>query len=381
MKIAIFSDTYAPEVNGVARTLQKLSGYLKEKHIAHKIYVPENRGQTIEYSGVERLTSFPFLLYPECRMALPNFSSLNQSLNDFSPDLIHIATPFNVGLYGHYFGKKHRIPMVASYHTHFDDYLDYYHLSLLKNWFWRYMEWFHRPFEKVYVPSVSTRDKLYMKNIHSNIGIWGRGVNHQFFSPANRSAEMKKRYGIKEKFILLYVGRVSVEKDVQTVLNTFKSLPPSLYDDTHLIVAGDGPLLSQLQAAEPEKTTFTGFLKGERLAEVYASSDVFIFPSSTETFGNVVLEALSSGLPVIGADKGAVPHLIDHGSTGFLCPPKHTQSFVKHTETLLWNEEYRKQMSDRARKFALTQSWDDIFSGLIGGYEEVLKKNKVLTSA
>ncbi|MGJ9383676.1 glycosyltransferase family 4 protein [Salipaludibacillus sp. CF4.18] len=374
MRIAIFSDTYSPEINGVARTLKRLTDYLDQVGIEYKLFVPENQLSTPDITSVERLASIPLLLYPECRLAFPNMNLLKQSLHDFSPDLIHIVTPFNVGLYGLYYGKKYNIPMVASYHTHFDEYLDYYHLPLLKTWYWRYMVWFHRSFEKLYVPSISTRDKLYKHKIHSEIDVWGRGVNNQFFSPANRTIELKKKYGIKEKNILLYVGRLSAEKGVQIALDTFHSLPPTLYHQTHLIIAGDGPLLNQLKQANQEKVTFTGFLEGEGLAEVYASSDLFIFPSSTETFGNVVLEALSAGLPVIGAKAGGVQHLIDHDTTGFLCPPDDTTYFIKYTERLLSNEEQRKEMSSQARTYALTQSWDEILAELIKGYENVLKK-------
>lgn len=376
MKVAIFSDTYLPEINGVARTLKRLTDHLDQKNYNYKLFIPENRSSSPSISSIESLSSIPFLFYPECRMAFPNVKHLNQSLHDFSPDLIHIVTPFNVGLYGLYYGKKYNLPMVASYHTHFDDYLDYYHLPFLKNWYWRYMEWFHRPVKKIFVPSTSTRDKLIDRKIHSNIDIWGRGVNHQFFSPMKATDKIKKRYGIKEKKILLYVGRISAEKDIQVALDTFCSLPSGLYDQTHFIIAGDGPLLQQLKQNYSDKVTFTGFLKGEELAEVYASSDAFIFPSSTETFGNVVLEALSSGLPVIGANAGGVQHLINHNVTGYLCPSKDRGSFVKYTARLLMEEDLNKQMGYQARQFALTQSWEDILSGLINGYEDVLQKQK-----
>ncbi|WP_416150383.1 glycosyltransferase family 4 protein [Salipaludibacillus sp. HK11] len=374
MRVAIFSDTYVPEINGVAKTLKRLTDYFDQHNIEYKLFVPENRSSVPDISDVERLASIPFLLYPQCRLAFPNTAHLKKSLHDFSPDLIHIATPFNVGLYGQYYGRKYNIPMVASYHTHFDRYLEYYNLSLLINWLWRYMEWFHRPFEKVYVPSESTKDKLTELNIHPNIDIWGRGVNHQFFSPSKRTVKVREKYKIKEKYILLYVGRVSAEKDVDVALDAFHSLSPEIYDQTHLMIVGDGPLLAHMKKSNNEKITFAGFLKGSDLAEVYASSDVFLFPSSTETFGNVVLEAASSGLPVIGADAGGIQHLVKQNVTGYLCAPKDKGSFVEQTEKLLVNDDLRKQMGYQARQFALTQSWDEILSELVMGYERVLTK-------
>lgn len=377
MRVAIFSDTYTPEINGVARTLNQLTHYMDRWNITYKLFVPENQGSGSDMASVERLASIPFLLYPECRMGIPNTAHLKAVLNDFSPDLIHVATPFNIGLLGQHYGKKHHIPMVASYHTHFDDYLDYYHLSFMKNWLWHYMEWFHRPFEKVYAPSVSTKAKLMEHRVHSNIGIWGRGVNHQFFSPAKRNGKLREKYRIKEKHILLYAGRMSAEKDIETAVETFNSLAPFIYDDTHLLIVGDGPLLAQLQERKSEKITFTGFLAGEELSEAYASSDVFLFPSSTETFGNVVLEALSSGLPVVGAEAGGVQHLISHETTGYLCAPKEVKSFLKQTEKLLLNDTLRKRMGVQARQAALSHSWEQIFAELITDYERIVSRKKL----
>ncbi|GAE37086.1 glycosyltransferase family 4 protein [Halalkalibacter akibai] len=375
MRIAIFSDTYAPEINGVARTLKRYTDYLDKMKIEYKLFVPESSYQVPAVSHVQRLTSIPFLLYPECRIALPNPLHLKQTLDEFNPTLIHIATPFNLGLYGLHYGKKHNIPMIASYHTHFDDYLSYYHLTFLEKWVWKYMSWFHRSFEKVYVPSNSTKEKLLSNKVHDQIEIWGRGVNHEMFSPTKRSKEqLKKKFHIKEKNILLYVGRIAPEKDIDIVLKTFQSLPESVNKDSHLIIVGDGPQFRSLAEQKLTNITWTGFMEGEPLAEIYASSDVFVFPSPTETFGNVVLEALASGLPVIGANSGGVQHLITNGKTGFLCEPKNVNQFVQQTSFLLENESLRTACSKEAREFALTFSWDDIFQELIKSLEVVVKE-------
>jgi glycosyltransferase involved in cell wall biosynthesis len=381
MRIAIFTDTYVPEINGVAKTLQRLTTYLEKNKIEFRVFAPESKTSVPPVPQIERFMSLPFLLYPECRLALPKPLQIKQSLEEFNPTLIHIATPLNLGLYGLHYGKKHHIPMVASYHTHFDDYLRYYHLPFLQKWLWKYMSWFHRPLQKVYVPSESTKEKLLALSIHDRIEIWGRGVNHTLYTPEKRNNDIRRAYNIKQKKIILYVGRIAPEKEIDTVLNTFAALPKRWKEETHLLIVGDGPMLKALAAEKNENVTFTGFLEGEALAKVYASSDLFLFPSSTETFGNVVLEAMASGLPVIGAKAGGVKHLITHGENGFLCEAGNVNSFVEHTKLMLEYDQMRTSFGDRARQFSLTQSWDDIFARLIISYEEVINLTKQLYTA
>lgn len=377
MRIAIFSDTYAPEINGVARTLKRYTDYLEKQGIEYRLFVPESSTTVPSVPQVQRFTSVPFLLYSECRLALPNPMQIKLTLDEFKPTLIHIATPFNLGLFGVHYGKRNGIPMVASYHTNFDDYLEYYHLTFLEKWIWKYMNWFHRPFDKVYVPSQSTKDKLRDHNIHDDIELWGRGINHELYSPAKRSNTVfKENFNIHERNILLYVGRIAPEKDIHIVLETFYSLPEHVKKETHLVIVGDGPLFKVLSEQHQTNITWTGFIEGESLAQVYASSDIFIFPSPTETFGNVVLEALSSGLPVIGANAGGVKHLINNGINGFLCEPKNIEEFVSRTSLLLETPSLRVSFSKEAEQFAKTLSWNEIFERLIDSFKSVLNKRK-----
>ena len=254
----------------------------------------------------------------------------------------------------------------------------YYHLSFLNKWVLKYLNWFHLPFERIYVPSESTRHELLSKNFHKDIRIWGRGVDHNFFTPTKRiNHYFQQKYGIKENNILLYVGRMAPEKNIDLVLKTFHSLPSDIKKDAHLVMVGDGPLFSMLSQTYREKVTWTGFLEGEELAKVFASSDLFLFPSETETFGNVVLEALASGLPVIGANAGGVGNIIEDGKTGFLCEPSNREVFVMQTANLLENHLLRNSFADAARKYACTQSWDEIFSQLVTNLNEVSDRKSI----
>jgi glycosyltransferase involved in cell wall biosynthesis len=377
MRVAIFTDTYAPEINGVARTLSRLTEYMEKKGIAYRVFAPESGTPVPTVPQVRRLASLPFVLYPECRMALANPLSLQRELKAFCPDVLHIATPFALGLYGMAYGKKHHIPMVASYHTHFDEYLHYYHLEFMQNWIWRFMRWFHQPMQTVYVPSVSTKEKVEQFGLHPNIEVWGRGVDAVRFSPHRKNVDLKRRYGIREKYVLLYVGRMAPEKDVQTAIDAFHSLPAHIREDTHMILAGDGPLLKALREQHHPQMTFTGFVEGSQLAELYASADVFVFPSATETFGNVVLEALASGLPVIGARAGGVQHVVQDQRNGLLCEQGQTEQFTAAIRMLLYDQAQRERYAKEARRFAQLRSWDAVLKKLIDGYAQVSRQGVV----
>jgi glycosyltransferase involved in cell wall biosynthesis len=380
MKIAIFTDTFAPDVNGVARTLKRFTNYMDSYGIEYLVFAPESTNKDLFTSQVYRFASLPFFLYPECRLALPNMLSVKAELLKFQPDLIHVATPFNIGLCGIHYAKKLNIPVVGSYHTDFDKYLEYYDLHFLTKILWRYMRWFHRPLRKIFVPSVDTQDHL-RKHGFTNTAIWPRGVDCSVFHPNFSSQQFKKKYNIKEKYVLSYVGRLAPEKDVLLLPEIQASLPASVRDEVHWLLIGEGPMKHDLLKKAPPNMTLAGFQTGNGLAEVYAASDLFVFPSATETFGNVVLESLASGTPVIGANAGGVKTIIHEGITGHLCPEKDTKAFATAISNLLLNERKRHAMSAAGRQYALEQSWDAIFSRLLLDYQTVLVKENLQSLA
>ena len=374
MKIAIFTDTFYPDVNGVARTLKRLTDYFETKSITFKIYAPESNGNEYVSSNIHRFKSLPFFLYPECRLAFPNLFYLKSELQRFSPDLIHVATPFSAGLCGVYFAKKLNIPLVGSYHTNFDHYLEYYDLNFLSSIIWKYMYWFHRACEKLFVPSRETLLQLRHRGF-TNLEIWPRGVDCQLFHPLYDKNAVYKRYNIQQKNILTYVGRLAPEKDIKTLFAIAKSLPAYINKQIHWLIVGDGPLREEFEGQAVSNMTFTGYLAGEHLAEVYAASDLFVFPSSTETFGNVVLEALASGTPVIGANAGGVKNIVHSGETGLLCTAGNVEEFTDSIILLLDNDNLREKIGKAGRDYALTQKWDQIFENLTWHYIKILNEH------
>ncbi|MED1559753.1 glycosyltransferase family 1 protein [Bacillus paramycoides] len=375
MRVAIFTDTFTPQVNGVAKTLARLTRYFQKENIAYSVFAPQHTAEDNFVANVNKMRSLPLtILYPECRFSFPT-PRIKRELLAFKPDIIHIATPFNMGLCGLYYAKRLNIPVVGSYHTDFDAYLRYYKIEFLSTMLWNYLKWFHSHMQKNFVPSPETLHQLKNKGFQ-NLYIWGRGVDCSLYHPTYNKDLFRKKYNITADYILSYVGRLAPEKDIDT-LQTLIHMTNKERNDIHWLIAGDGPLAKILHENVPKtNVTFTGYLQGEDLAEAYASSDLMVFPSATETFGNVVLESLACGTPVIGANSGGVKNIIKDEKTGFLCDPKNEDSFLSSIYYLLNNEEKLKQMGLAASSYAKSQSWDEIFLNLLNQYEEVLHRNK-----
>ncbi|MDQ0231151.1 glycosyltransferase family 4 protein [Metabacillus malikii] len=373
MRIAIFTDTFAPDVNGVARTLKRLTDYFEKRGYEYRVFAPESTSESRFSSHIHRFTSLPFFLYPECRLALPNMLHVKAELLRFKPDLIHVATPFNIGLCGLHYAKKLNIPIVGSYHTDFDQYLDYYDLQFLSKFLWKYMHWFHRPLRKIFVPSYETMEQLKRKGF-SNLRIWGRGVDCSLFHPNYDKHTTREKFQLQRKFTLTYVGRLAPEKDIETLMKLARQLPEPYNSQIEWVIVGDGPSKEEMMKNAPANMTFAGYLNGKQLAEMYSYSDLFIFPSPTETFGNVVLEALAAGTPVVCANSGGVKNIIKHDVTGILCEPKNVDQFKQAIIQLLSNEEQRVNMGKEARSYALTQSWDHILEGLLKEYVDTVRE-------
>jgi glycosyltransferase involved in cell wall biosynthesis len=371
MRIALFSDTFWPQVNGVALTLKRFTEHLEKRHISFRTFVPKVNEEDLFANNIQCFASLPLLMYPECRVALPNYFTIYNQLQKFKPDLIHIATPFNIGLCGLYYARKYAVPHVASYHTHFDRYLQYYHLQFASPLFWRYIRWFHQSCLATFVPSQDTAEQMNQQGIQG-VDLWKRGIDCRLFHPDKKNKAIREKYNFNERYMFLYVGRLAPEKDLDIMIDVMKNLPDALRNEIRWFFVGDGPMLKQLQAEAPSNATFTGYLNGESLAELYASADLFVFPSSTETFGNVVLESLASGTPVIGARSGGVQEIIQHGKTGLLCPPRDPDAFIRAIVSMLERPERLTDFGYEGRVYASTQSWETIFDDLLLKYERIL---------
>jgi len=375
IRLALFTDTYYPEINGVAKTLERWIGYLRKQGIECMVFAPSRPRweKTASSEVAERLISLPFYLYPECRLAVPQTGSVERKLLNFKPTIIHVATPFGTGVAGRHLAIKHGIPLVASHHTHFVRYLPFYNLQWMGKLLWRYLHWFHQPCRKIYVPSKSVLEEC-RKDGWKGLEVWSRGVDTERFHPNVDREAMLLGVGLPaSRFVVLYAGRMAPEKQTEVAVEAVTRFASRTGAEVELVVAGDGPATNEIKALAVRRgvqARFLGALPQARLQQWMAASDVLVFPSATETFGNVVLEAMACGLPVIGAAGGAVPDTIRNGENGLLCPPGDADAFADRIELLYRDVSLRARLSVAGVLEARHRSWDEVFRGLLASVEE-----------
>ena len=373
MRIALFTDTYPADVNGVARTLGTLVAHAASRGHEIALVTPRVSEHPGEHASRHRqLPGIPVPIYPELQLARGVDGIGKRMLSDFAPDLVHVATESTVGLSGRRWAVRNGVPLVTSFHTNFPAYLHSYRMGPLESLLWRYLRWFHARALVTFCPSWDTLESLQHRRFHARFRVWSRGVDAELFSPERRREEVRARIAPGADRILVYVGRLAAEKRVDFLLDVFPRVRSELGEGTALVLVGDGPATERLEARAVPGVHFTGFLRGVELAEAYAAGDVFVFASETETFGNVVLEALSSGLPAVVADRGGVRETVIADRTGVRIEPGDVDGFAGACARLLRDDLRRKRLSDGARAEALSRSWEAILDGLLREYEVAL---------
>ncbi|MFB9276745.1 glycosyltransferase family 4 protein [Cohnella cellulosilytica] len=373
IRVALFTDTYAPEMNGVAKTLERWTAYLRGRGIACRVFAPSlPRGADLVPDMAERLRSIRFFLYPELRFAIPQMAGAESRLLDFKPTVIHVATPFGIGVTGRQLALKHGIPLVALHHTHYVRYLPFYNLQWLGKATWKYMNWFHRPCRRIYVPSPSVLEECRADG-WEGLEIWSRGVDTSLFRPEPDREALREALGLERaRFTVLYAGRLAPEKQPEVAVEAVRRFAEHTGADAELLLAGDGPSAESVRALAERlgvQARFLGALPQAELRRRMAASDALIFPSATETFGNVVLEAMACGLPVIGAAGGAVPDHIRHGDNGLLCPPGDADAFAAALSRLHGDAGLRAILSATGTREAASRSWAGVFDRLLADME------------
>jgi glycosyltransferase involved in cell wall biosynthesis len=336
------------------------------------VFAPDYETAAEEYSEtpVLRFKGIKPSIYPECRLAFPPHARVMEALHSFAPDLIHIATEQGIGYSGLKAARELGVPVVMSYHTNYDTYLDYYNLGYLSRPVWSYVRWFHNFADLNLCPSENTLRALDRRGF-KRLDIWTRGIDRRRFSPDHFTKETREMLGAGGRTVFLYVGRIAREKGLELLAQSIIAVNQMRGDEVLFVFTGDGPYLEPLKAMDIPNMVFTGPLTGVKLSQIYASSDVFMFPSGSETFGNVMLEAMASGLPGICVDAGGVTDFTVHGKNAYLCRYGDAGSFAGGIIAML-NRELRRRIRAGALETARVRSWDTIFNGLIGKYEGVL---------
>jgi glycosyltransferase involved in cell wall biosynthesis len=312
-------------------------------------------------------------MYPELQLARPLDQKGKALLESFQPDLVHIATEATVGWSGRAWARRKGVPLVSSFHTDFPAYMAGYGLGGFEASAWRGLQTFHRAAKITFCPSTATLAQLRSWGFHHDLRIWGRGVDTDFFSPSRRREDLREAVAPGAEKIIVYVGRLAPEKRLDVLLEAFPRIRGTLGPGTVLMLVGDGPWMGRLREKALEGVLLLGYRTGIPLAEAYALGDVFAFPSDTETFGNVVTEALASGLPVVAPAKGGVMDSVIPGETGVLVPPRNSEALADALIEVLLNAETRKRLAEGARAHALTRSWAAVLDGLFDNYREVLE--------
>jgi phosphatidylinositol alpha 1,6-mannosyltransferase len=374
-RIAIFTGNYNHIRDGVSNTLNRLVGHLGKRGYDVLVFGPWTPKPALEHVGeFVPVYSIPAPGRPEYRITMGFPSANKQKLRDFDPDLIHIATPDLLGYRVLRYAMKNKIPVVSSYHTHFTSYLKYYRLGLLERPLWKYLHWFYRNSRHLYVPSPATIQELRREGVACELKLWARGVDTGLFNPGQRDPLWRRSLGFSDdELVIVFVSRLVWEKNLDMVARIFRKIQ-KLAPSVRTMVVGDGPARKKLSMMLPQ-TVFTGYLSGRELARAYASSDIFFFPSDTEAFGNVTLEAMSSGLPAVVARAVGNISLVEDGQTGFLVGATDEERFTKCFMQVIENKEFRTRMAEACRKKAQSYDWDKILDQLISYYNEIISFN------
>jgi phosphatidylinositol alpha 1,6-mannosyltransferase len=373
LRVALFTGNYNYIKDGVALTLNRLVAHLEKRGIPVLVFAPT--APEPAFASVGELVSVPSVPIPtrsEYRISLGLPGSARDRLAAFKPTLFHIAVPDILGYRALKFAERRRIPVVASYHTRYDTYLKFYGLSPLERIGRNYLRSFYGRCRTVYPPSQSMADILRAEGYAPNMEVWTRGIDADLFSPARRSLDWRRAYGIADdELVISYVGRLVKEKNTGLLVEVYTELARRSLRFRAMLV-GNGPEEQRMRAALP-KAVFAGFLHGEDLARAYASSDIFLFPSESETFGNVTLEAMASGLPAVCANASGSRSLVVEGETGYCVEAAQgAAAFADRLEALLRNEPLRQRLAEAGRARALAFKWDVIMDGLIASYRRVL---------
>ena len=373
MRVALFTETFLPKVDGIVTRLRHTVEHLQR--MGNQVLVISPDGGLTEYMGAKiyGVSGFPLPFYPELKMALPR-PSIGEALDRFQPDIVHVVNPAVLGLSGLFYSKIKNIPLLASYHTHLPEYLQHYGLGMLEGLLWELLKAGHNQAQINLCTSTAMVQALTEHGIE-RVDLWQRGVDTETFQPHLASLEMRSRLsqGHPEAPLLLYVGRLSAEKEIEQIKPVMASIPGA-----RLALVGDGPHRGALEKHFADTLThFVGYLQGQDLGAAFASADAFVFPSRTETLGLVLLEAMAAGCPVVAARSGGIPDIVEDGVNGYLFNPTDEQGAIVATQRLLQDPQQREILRRNARQEAERWSWSAATHQLHHYYQTVIESRQL----
>ena len=372
MRVTLVTETYFPQVNGVSRTLSELVRFLTQNGDDVQLIYPDYGMAVDGERGPSGAVDRPAVLQGASSPAAAVCHG-TRAIESFRPDVIHIATEATFGWSVLRRALRRRLAVVSSFHTNFDQYSLHYGVGWARALIWRYLRWFHNNTMETYVPSEKTIADLESRGFERAV-LWRRGVDSSLFRPDRPGRhEVRRALGWSpDDVVISYVSRIAAKRTSITWPMPWRSWrrngPMSAFS-----WLATGRLGRPSSSGSARFAHFAGYLQGEKLSDYYAASDIFAFSSLTETFGNVVLEAMASGLPVVAVRAGGVGETVRSGRTGILIEPSEPPAtFASALLGLIDRPETRSEMAQAAREYALSQSWDAIMGGLRERYQRVI---------
>lgn len=369
MKITFVTDTYSPQINGVATTLQRLVEGLRA--IGHTVDIIRPQKLGCSDVGMD-VPSFALPKYPEVRIGLPVRIKLLNRWSKDPPDVIYVATETPLGASAINAARTLKIPAASGFHTNYHQYMAHYQLPLLERATISYLRHLHNRSSSTFVPSYEVIDRLGEQGF-KNLEFLPKGVDTKRFSPKKRDMILRSEWGAGPGSLVgLFVGRIAAEKNLPLILKTFAEIKKRIPDFVGVFV-GDGPKLAELKEKYPDYI-YAGQKRGEELAKYYASADLFVFPSLTETFGNVTLEGMASGLAVLAFDYAAAKQHIVDGETGYVAPFGDEDAFVEKALQMV-RDPKRDEVRSEARSKARKVRWKKVIKRFEKNLVQLIEKN------
>ena len=372
MRIALFSGNYNYLREGANQALNRLVGWLEDEagHIV-RVYSPVTNTPAFEPAGtLVPVTSVALPIRSEFRLALGLPHAVRRDIRQFAPDIIHLSTPDILNTRAQTFARQLGIPVVASQHTLFESYFDFYHLGWLRPLVELHLARFYRRTDHVVVPTDALAADMRRLRGDNRVSVWSRGVDRTLFDPTRRDTAWRRAMGIADHEVaVLFFGRLVLEKGIADYVGVIQRLQQEGLPVRALLV-GEGPGRSAFGALD--NPVMTGQIEGEQLAIAVASADIFYHPSTTETFGNVVLEGMASGLPIVAADAPGSRALLGDNAAGVICRPGDQDAAAAAISNLIRDPEWRRELARAARERSFAYSWDEASAAVERVYRALL---------
>lgn len=374
LRVALFTGNYNYVRDGANQALNRLAGYLMQQGAKVRIYSPKVAKPAFPSTG--RVVNVPSLPLPgrsEYRAPLGLPRRVRKDLREFGADIFHVASPEILGHRAVSLARHWNKPVVASVHTRFETYPRYYGFAFLEPLVEAWLRRFYRRCDAIFAPSESMAQVLREQRMSYDVGIWSRGVDTEIFTPARRDMEWRRSLGIRdEEPVIGYIGRLVMEKGLDVFAETI-DLMVRRGARARVLVVGEGPAREWFEKRLPDNAVFVGFQRGEDLGRAIASADMLFNPSVTETFGNVTLEAMACGLPVVAAAATGSASLVEDGSTGRLIRPGANDAFAQALRLYCENRDARMAAGKAGLAVSERYGWDRVNQDLVDGYLRVIR--------